>query len=326
MMNKERSDGVSIVIASYNSAKRIGECLSHLANQKVVDGIPIEILLIDNNSHDRTSEIARVAWKDLGDPFPLRVISHEKPGVTGARLRGFEESRHRYAIICDDDNWLAPDYVRKVSDLFERLPEVGVLGGVAHPEPQTYLPTWFDDNKSLFACGHRELDTGLITGIDGWVWGAGMAFRLDVFDRLLEAGFTNAALGRTSSSMLCGEDVEWCHWFTIAGFGIWFDHSLQLTHSIEDRKLTDEYLMALTEGIKVSNRLLDDYYPVIRGTELREKSIYSHPVLVLRTLAKLLSGKNYQPEAVAMMPKSRFLLREGVRRIYDCRENFLAQR
>jgi glycosyltransferase involved in cell wall biosynthesis len=325
-MKKERGDGVSFIIASYNSANRIGETLRHLANQKDVDGIPIEILLVDNNSTDRTAEIATATWQNLGNPFPLRVLSHEKPGVTGARLCGFGESRHRYAIICDDDNWLAPDYVRKVSDLFERLPEVGVLGGIAHPEPQSHLPDWFEDNQTLFACGHRELETGLLKGIDGWVWGAGMAFRLDVFDRLLEAGFTNAALGRTSSSMLCGEDVEWCHWFTIAGFGIWFDHSLQLTHFIEDRKLTDEYLMTLTEGIERSNRLLDDYYPIIRGTELKEKSIYSPAVLVLRILAKMLSGKNYQPEAIALMPRSRFLLTEGVKKICDWRENFLAQR
>jgi len=320
--SKERRRGVSVIIASYNSAKRISETLRHIAHQTNVDGIPIEVLLLDNNSNDGTSEVARNAWDELGNPFPLQIIFHERPGVTGTRLRGFAESNYRFGIICDDDNWLAPDYVRRVVDIFESNPTIGAMCGVSHPEPQTFLPEWFTSYESLYACGDRGLETGFLSGIDAWVWGAGMGMRLDVFDELIAAGFQNVAQGRTSTSMLGAEDVEWCHWYTIAGYGIWFDHSLQITHFIEDRKLTDEYRMTLIEGIRLSNKFLDDYYPVIRGAEIVDKKLFSKVILVARTIAKILTGKNYQPEAVALLPHSEFLLKDGVSEILKSKERF----
>ena len=323
---KKRMHGVSLIIASYNSSKRIGETLRHIANQRNIDDVPVEIVLVDNNSNDGTSEVARSAWDELGNPFPLHIIFHEKPGVTGTRLRGFAESNHRFGIICDDDNWLAQDYVRRVVDIFGNNPKIGVMCGVSHPEPQISLPEWFASYESLYACGDRGLETGFLSGIDAWLWGAGMGLRLDVFDELIGAGFRNAALGRTSSSMLCGEDVEWCHWYTIAGYGIWFDHSLQITHFIEDRKLTDEYRMTLIEGIRLSNKLLDDYYPVIRGAELVDKKLFSNVGLVARTVAKIITGRNYQPEVVALLPHSQFLLAEGVREILKSKERFFEGR
>jgi glycosyltransferase involved in cell wall biosynthesis len=323
---KHREHGVSVVIASYNSARRIGETLLHLSRQEGIGDFPAEILLIDNNSNDGTGEIAAKAWKELGEPFPMRVILHEKPGVTGTRLKGFAESRYRIGLICDDDNWLARNYLQRVMTIFEQKPNVGVVCGISHAEPESILPEWFEDSASLFACGDRGLQNGVLTGIDAWVWGAGMAFRLDVFDRLLEAGFVNAALGRTSASMLCGEDVEWCHWFTLAGYGILHDDSLELSHFIEDRKLTEEYRFNLIEGIRLSNKLLDDYYPVLRGTEIRNDSSFSKFGTTMKLLAKFVLRKNYQPEAIALMPSTDFLLSDGVRKIHANRDRFLGDK
>lgn len=321
---KTREDGVSIVIASYNSGNRIAETLESLAKQEV-GNVPTEIIFVDNNSNDGTSQIVEKVWSKLGDPIPLKTLFHEIPGVMEARLRGFAECRYRIAVLCDDDNHLARNYISKVYELFADNPALGVVGGISYPDAKSELPDWLEDYSAMFACGDRGLERGRLEGIDAWVWGAGMALRLDVFDRLVEAGFRNRVGGRTGSSLLSGEDVEWCHWFDAVGYEIHFEPELQLTHFIEDRKLTDEYLMNLKEGIKVSGKRLADYYSLLRGLEIRRKRIYAKPLLLARILAKMISGKDYQPEVVASMPSLNFLMETGVRDLCEYRERFLSK-
>ena len=323
IVRRVREDGVSIVISCYNSSNRIAETLRHISKLEVGE-IPTEIVLVDNNSNDRTAQVVEETWSELGQPIPLRRFFHETPGLGEARRRGFEECRYRIVIVCDDDNHLAADYVSKVYGLFQQVPKMGVIGGVAYPDSMSELPEWFEDEMHYFACGDRGLERGRLDGIDAWVWGAGMAFRLDVFDRLIEAGFRNIVGGRTGSSLLSGEDVEWCHWFEAVGYEIHFEPDLQLTHFIEERKLTQEYLMNLKEGIRVSGRMLTNYHPLLRGLEMRRSQTYGKALLFARILAKILTRKDYQPEVVASLPLTNFLLKDSVRELHNCRERFIS--
>ena len=319
---KTREDGVSIVIASYNSRNRITETLEALSKQET-SGIATEIIFVDNNSNDGTSQIVEEVWRKLGEPIPLKMLFHEIPGVMEARIRGFAECRYRIVVVCDDDNHLAVNYVVTAHELFAGNPALGIVGGISYPDAKSELPDWFEDYSSFFACGDRGLERGRLEGIDAWVWGAGMAFRLDVLERLLKAGFRNRVGGRTGNSLLSGEDVEWCHWFDAVGYEIHFEPKLQLTHFIEDRKLTDEYLVNLKEGIAVSGKRLADYYSLLRGLEIRRRRIYTKPVLLARVIAKMMSGKDYQPEVVASMPSLNFLMKPGVSELCGYRERFL---
>ena len=78
------SKGISIIIACYNSEKVISTTLEHLQNQKNYEGINWEVIVIDNNSTDKTSIVAQENW-DRNPIVPLRIINENKIGEANAR-------------------------------------------------------------------------------------------------------------------------------------------------------------------------------------------------------------------------------------------------
>src|SRR6266516_3860790 len=88
--NNSRPLGVSVVICCHNSAQRLAKPLAHLAVQQVPQGIPWEVILIDNASTDGTADFATAHWPATASA-PLRVISEPRLGLTHARECGFRE-------------------------------------------------------------------------------------------------------------------------------------------------------------------------------------------------------------------------------------------
>ena len=76
----ESSPMVSVIIVSWNHATWLPECVSSLRGQS--GGIPVEIIVVDSGSHDRTLEVA--------DSLGARVVACENHGFAYANDRGLE--------------------------------------------------------------------------------------------------------------------------------------------------------------------------------------------------------------------------------------------
>ena len=90
---------VSIVIPAYNEEKSIERTLKSLLKQTYPE---YEIVVVNNNSRDRTKEIAQRYTK---------VVDEYKQGYMFAVKRGIEETEGEVITICDADsiypeNWL----------------------------------------------------------------------------------------------------------------------------------------------------------------------------------------------------------------------------
>ena len=80
----------SIIIATYNRADLLDECLAHLARQQFAPGD--QVLIADNGSTDHTARV--VAQRVPGFPVPLVRVYEPTPGksirprlsVTGPRF------------------------------------------------------------------------------------------------------------------------------------------------------------------------------------------------------------------------------------------------
>ena len=94
---------ISIIVPIYNGAKYINKCIEMIINQTFKD---FELIIIDDGSTDNTSDMCNeYAKKDKR----IKVISKKNEGTWAARNRGIDESRGKYIIFFDCDDWYEDD-------------------------------------------------------------------------------------------------------------------------------------------------------------------------------------------------------------------------
>jgi glycosyltransferase involved in cell wall biosynthesis len=88
--------GISIVMPCLNEEDGVAECVQKALNWIEQSGMRGEVIVVDNNSTDRSAEIAAAAG--------ARVIAEREPGYGAAIRRGFREARGKYMVMGDCDN------------------------------------------------------------------------------------------------------------------------------------------------------------------------------------------------------------------------------
>lgn len=101
---------LSIVIPAYNEATRLPESLEQVARFVADQTYPIEVIVVDNNSSDATSQIAT----DFAAEFPYaRVLFEPRQGKGAAVKTGMLAGRGEYLVICDADFSMPVEEVSK---------------------------------------------------------------------------------------------------------------------------------------------------------------------------------------------------------------------
>jgi glycosyltransferase involved in cell wall biosynthesis len=86
---------VSVVIPCLNEAQNIEQCVSAALESIVRMGVPGEVVVADNGSHDGSAELAERAG--------ARVVHESRRGYGSAYLAGFAASQGRYIVMADAD-------------------------------------------------------------------------------------------------------------------------------------------------------------------------------------------------------------------------------
>lgn len=95
---------ISIIIPAFNVENYLGAALDSI---KAQDQLPDEVILIDDGSTDRTSEVADA----YQFPIPYRVISIENGGQGNARNLGISLATSEYVYFFDSDDLLTPNCI-----------------------------------------------------------------------------------------------------------------------------------------------------------------------------------------------------------------------
>ncbi|AXY75762.1 glycosyltransferase [Paraflavitalea soli] len=233
--------GITILVCTYNGAQRLPVTLEHIARQNIPASLSCELILVDNASLDNTVPLAREVWARYDTSISLTIISEPNPGLTYARVKGFAAARYGYIVLCDDDNWLDPDYVATAFAIMEENPAIGILGGYGEfvyeaPPP----PEWFTA-LNLYAGGPQASASGLVHG--HLVYGAGAIIRHSAWERLRQHGFISALTDRLGYQLSSGGDHELCYALVLAGYETWYDERLHFKHFITANRLTIEYYL-----------------------------------------------------------------------------------
>jgi glycosyltransferase involved in cell wall biosynthesis len=267
--------GVSVVVCCYNSANRLPNTLKYISEQVVQPGITWEVIVIDNNSSDNTAAVAHQLWLEYNGNPSFTIVNQPVPGLNNAREKGFEFASYEYIILCDDDNWLASDYVENAYTIMQQHPEVGIAGGRSEPVCEVEPPDWFGAQQSSYAVGWQALHSGDLTSTRKYVWGAGMVLRKSVWLKLKKAGFKSLVSDRIGDKLTSGGDSELCYAFILAGYRIWYDDALVFKHFIPKERLTFSYLNKMRFDSIPAYVNLDAYRHIIDGTCFKDGRLKS---------------------------------------------------
>ena len=99
---------LSVIIPVYNGEKCIGKCLDSILSQDSCD-VPFEIIIIDDGSKDKTSEICKKYKEQYNN---ITTISQKNSGVSAARNKGIEIAKGEWITFCDCDDTVSQHWIR----------------------------------------------------------------------------------------------------------------------------------------------------------------------------------------------------------------------
>lgn len=252
--------GVSVVIITLNGADRILPTLKHLSAQQKIE-FNWEVIIVDNNSTDKTESISRYFWDSDVMPCELRIINEPKPGQANARKTGMLQSKYRYMLYCDDDNWLVSDYVSNAFRLISKDTNIAAIGGkgILEFEKGFKVPTWMDESNFSLGSGPQGKKDGDTSKDKGCLYTAGAIFDREWLSKLYESGFQTVLKGRDGKSLVGGEDTELTYALSLLGGKLHYYSQLEFTHFMPVNRINWKYLTNLSRGMGKSNYILQPY-------------------------------------------------------------------
>ena len=109
---------LSVVIASYNRAPLLHDCVASLRNAQVPG---LHLIVVDDGSTDDTRQVVASLGSDI------EYIYQENKGLSAARNTGIEAATSTYIAYLDSDDFWLPGVATGVMDMLDRHPTVGAI-------------------------------------------------------------------------------------------------------------------------------------------------------------------------------------------------------
>jgi glycosyltransferase involved in cell wall biosynthesis len=151
---------ISLIIPAYNEECYLARCLDSVATQVVQ---PFEVIVVDNNSVDRTADVARKY------PF-VKLVHEERQGRAFAQSAGFDAATGEILARIDADAVLPPDWTEHIADYFKQPQALksawtggALFYNVRFARLASRIYGWIGFSLNRFFAGHASL------------WGSSMA-------------------------------------------------------------------------------------------------------------------------------------------------------
>jgi glycosyltransferase involved in cell wall biosynthesis len=280
---------VSVVLATYNRAALLDQCLDGLRTQDFAAGD--EVIVADNGSTDFTTGVLNRHQHDF--PVPLRVVGETQPGKSHAIAAALNIAQGDICAFIDDDVTVGPGWL---AVLREALADgsVGIAGGPVQPRWERCPPPWLASGlaaNSEFKAPIALLDYGpsRVPLGERTFLGANLAIRRIVLEQV--GGFA-LDLGKLRGTLRSGEDDDLCRRVQAAGFEAVYEPSALVYHWVPAHRMRLRYFIAWfywagVTGVLRSNRMPDPggrRFAGVPGYLVRQlvSSLAAVPVTALR--------------------------------------------
>jgi glycosyltransferase involved in cell wall biosynthesis len=159
---------ISVVIPAYNEEKYIKTCLESILNQEEQAD---EIIVVNNNSTDKTVELAK--------EYPVRVVNEAEQGMIQARNRGFNEAQYEIIVRTDADTIVPQNWIKRIKKYFENEKLIALSGPSSFYETNNNL-----SEKAALQTQKSYLNFMTHAMGHGCLYGPNMALRKSAWERV----------------------------------------------------------------------------------------------------------------------------------------------
>jgi glucosyl-dolichyl phosphate glucuronosyltransferase len=227
---------ISLIVCTYNRCESLPRALESIALSEIPDSIEWEVLVVDNNSRDRTREAVEAFVARF--PGRFRYLFEPRQGLSNARNAGIAAAQGRALAFTDDDVTVDSNWLWNLTQPLLEGSCAGTAGRILLGDFQP--PPWLAVSGSMSLGGTlAQFDLGdRSVSLDKAPFGACMAFQKSVFE---EFGDFRTDLGRAGKNLIGNEDTEFGARLLSKGTTLLYVPSAIVHHPVLRERLTKRY-------------------------------------------------------------------------------------
>ena len=229
---------ITVILCTYNRCDSLATALDSVAVSRLPPSVSWEVLVVDNNSTDRTHEVVeRFASQH---PGRFRYAFEPHPGKSHALNTAIHRTNASILAFMDDDVQVDPDWLCLLTRIFDD-PQFAGAGGRILPASEFTPPAWLETSARYALAPLAMFDLGSAAGrLREPPFGTNMAFRREVFARY---GDFRRDLGPQPGSEIRSEDTEFGMRLLQGGEHLWYEPAAVVHHSISRSRITRQYFL-----------------------------------------------------------------------------------
>src|SRR4030042_2918721 len=192
---------VSVVIPVYNGEKTLNQCLNSVLNQ---DYDNYEVVLVNNNSTDRTLEIIK-EFQRKDKRKRIMYLFEPKIGRGAARNAGEKKASGRIILMTDSDCIVPKNWISEMTETIIKKNQAAVQG-------IKKAKIYNDWTKHIEQEEEKRINEGIIGQRNFFLDTANFAIKKSVLEDI----------GHTNPNLACNEDTELINQMKIKGHKVYF--------------------------------------------------------------------------------------------------------
>jgi glucosyl-dolichyl phosphate glucuronosyltransferase len=254
---------IAAIISTYNRCQSLPKTLESLAASAIPDSTEWEIVVIDNNSSDRTRHVV----EDFSRRFPgrFRYAFEPRQGKSFALNRGIRETQADVLAFTDDDVIAEPAWLWNLTkNLFSG--EWQGAGGKILPLNTAPIPDWIPRDIYGVLWGNFDLGDDA-RALSLAPYGANMAFRREVFEHGMFR--TDIGPGVQGARSKNGEDQTIGEGVLRRGGKLCYEPNAIVRHPFDTERISRKYILDFFFQVGRYKALETESKPAVYGIPRR---------------------------------------------------------